>query len=293
MIKRTIGEKVFAFINYIVLAALAFLCIFPIIHVIALSMSSSTAAVSGRVSLLPVEFNLASYRFVIDNRAFTAAFGVSLLRVGLGLPINLFLAIITAYPLSKTKASFGGKTFFTWFFLFTMIFSGGLIPWYIVIQRLGLLDSIWALILPGALPLFSCIILVHYFRGLPKEVEDAALIDGAGYWTCLWRICVPMSIPVLAAITLFSVVGHWNSWFDGLMLMNSPDKYPLQSYLQTIVINRDPRLMTVQDIELIQLIGERTTRSAQLVVAMIPILCFYPFVQKYFTTGIMLGAVKG
>ena len=290
---RTAGENVFAVFNYILLSLVALVSIFPIAHVLALSFSSSASAASGKVVLLPVEFTLMSYRYVIGNGAFQKAFGVSLTRVALGLSINTLLALLTAYPLSRVKERFAGKPYFTWFFLISMIFSGGLIPWYIVIERLGLLNSIWALVLPGALPMFNCILLMNYFRSIPSELEDAAAIDGAGHWATLWQVLVPMSAPVLATIALFSIVSHWNSWFDGLILMNSPDKYPLQSYLQTIIINRDPRLMTERDVQLLKMINEKTTKSAQIIVAMLPIMAVYPFLQKHFTTGIMLGAVKG
>ena len=290
---RTAGENVFAVFNYILLSLVALVSIFPIAHVLALSFSSSASAASGKVVLLPVEFTLMSYRYVIGNGAFQKAFGVSLTRVALGLSINTLLALLTAYPLSRVKERFAGKPYFTWFFLISMIFSGGLIPWYIVIERLGLLNSIWALVLPGALPMFNCILLMNYFHSIPSELEDAAAIDGAGHWATLWQVLVPMSAPVLATIALFSIVSHWNSWFDGLILMNSPDKYPLQSYLQTIIINRDPRLMTERDVQLLKMINEKTTKSAQIIVAMLPIMAVYPFLQKHFTTGIMLGAVKG
>ncbi len=290
---QTRGEKLFSAVNHVFLALMALVCVFPMLHVLALSFSASTAAASGRVVLWPVDWTLQSYRFVLENSAFVRAFGISVQRVLLGVPLNLLLTVITAYPLSRNTEEFGAKRIFTWFFLITMIFGGGLIPWYMVIQRTGLIDRIWALILPSALPLFNTVLLINYLRGLPRELEEAAGMDGAGHWTILVRILLPLSLPLLATVALFSVVFHWNSWFDGLILMNSPAKYPLQSYLQTLVINRDPRLMSERDVGLLKLINERTTRSAQIIVAMAPIVCVYPFFQKYFTVGIMLGAVKG
>lgn len=293
MIRKSNGYKIFLVLNYSFLFIMAALCIFPVLHVLALSMSSSTAAASGRVLIFPVEFNLQSYRFVMENNQFLRAFSISILRVGLGVPINMLMTVLSAYPLSRTKAQFRARTPFTWFFLITILFSGGLIPWYMVIKETGLLNTIWALVLPGAVPVFNVILLVNYFRSLPSEFEEAAYMDGAGHWLILWKIFLPLSIPTLATITLFSLLGHWNSWFDGLILMNSPEKYPLQSYMQTIVINRDPNTLTERDLDLLKIVNEKTTKSAQLFIAMIPIICVYPFLQKYFTTGLVVGGVKG
>ncbi len=291
--KKSPGYILFLIMNYGVLFFLAATCFFPILHVLALSMSSSTAASSGRVLILPVEFNLQSYRYVIENNAFLKAFAVSAERVALGVPINMLLTVLSAYPLSRRKEQFRMKTFFTWFFLITILFSGGMIPWYMVIKETGLLDTIWAMIIPGAVPVFNVILLVNYFRSIPAELEEAAYMDGASHWCILWKIFLPISVPTLATVTLFSMLNHWNSWFDGLILMNNPDKYPLQSYMQTIVISRDPTTLTERDLDLLKIISDKTTKSAQLFIAMIPIICVYPFLQKYFTTGLIVGGIKG
>ncbi len=279
--------------NLIVLAILALLCAFPILHTLALSFSSATAASSGRVTIWPVEFTTQAYQFVLENPAFIRSFGISLLRVLVGVPINMLLTILVAYPLSRSKTEFRARDWFAWFFLITVLFSGGLIPWYMVIRQTGLIDRFWALVLPGALPVFNVILLANSFRSIPKEIEEAAAIDGAGHWTILFRVLLPVSLPILATLTLFVAVAHWNAWFDGLILMNSPAKYPLQSYLQTVIINPDPRMLSERDLALLQLISNRTTRAAQIFIAMIPILIVYPLLQRYFITGIKLGAVKG
>ena len=211
----------------------------------------------------------------------------------MGTPVNILLTILVAYPLSRTKAEFRARDFFAWFFIITVLFSGGLIPWYMVIRQTGLIDRFWALIVPGALSVFNVILLANSFRSVPKELEEAAAMDGAGHWTILFKVLIPLSLPVLATVTLFVAVGHWNAWFDGLILMNSPDKYPLQSYLQTVVVNPDPRMLTERDLALLKIISNRTTRAAQIFIAMIPILVVYPFLQRYFTSGIKLGSVKG
>lgn len=283
----------FNILNQVLLAFLAIVCAFPIVHVLALSFSTSTAAASGRVTLWPVEFTFSSYRFVTDTPAFGRAFGVSLQRVLLGMPLNMLLTVLVAYPLAKERRQFRARTFFVWFFLVTVLFSGGLIPWYMVIRLTGLIDSIWALILPGAVPIFNVILMINFFRNIPPALEEAAYMDGAGHGKVLWRIYMPLSVPVIATVSLFVIVGHWNAWFDGLILMNNPSRYPLQSYLQTIIINPDPKMLTERDLEILKVISNRTTRAAQIFIAMLPILVAYPFLQRYFTTGITLGSVKG
>jgi len=294
--KRTTGEKVFAVFNYIFLSVSAILCLFPVIHVLALSFSSSAAATAGKVILLPVDFNLKSYEYALAKPEFLTSFWVSIKRVVLGAGINMFLTIIAAYPLSKEGHEFPMRNFYAWFFFITILFSGGLIPWYMVVKETGLLDTIWAVIIPGAVPVFNVVILLNFFRQLPKEIGESAFVDGANHWTVLWKIFVPLSTPSLATLLLFTTVGHWNSWFDGLILMNSPKNYPLQSYLQTVVVNKDTTVLahaSKEELELLQTISDRTTKAAQIFIAAFPILCFYPFLQKYFVKGIVLGSVKG
>lgn len=286
-------SPVFNIINYTLLGLMTVLCIFPLVHVLALSFSTSTAAASGKVTIWPVDFTAMSYVFVTSTPAFGRAFGISVQRVLLATPINMLLTVLVAYPLAKPQSQFRGRNIFIWFFLITILFSGGLIPWYMVIRLTGLIDKIWALILPSAVPVFNVILVINFFRNIPGEMEEAAYIDGAGHWKLLWKIYVPVSVPVLATVTLFVIVGHWNSWFDGLILMNSPDRYPLQSYLQTIIINPDPKYLTERDLDILRVINNRTTRAAQIFIAMLPVLVVYPFLQRYFTTGITLGSVKG
>jgi putative aldouronate transport system permease protein len=160
------------------------------------------------------------------------------------------------------------------------------------IRMTGLLDSIWALVLPGAVPVFSVILLLNFFRGLPKEIEESAFMDGAGHWKVLWSIYVPLSMPALATIALFTLVGHWNSWFDGLILMNSPERYPLSSYLQTVVIDKTMTTMKGNDWMSLAQISDRTAKAAQIFLGALPILLVYPLLQKYFVKGIVLGSVK-
>ncbi|GGD58250.1 ABC transporter permease [Paenibacillus nasutitermitis] len=286
------GRKGFVAFNYLFLTLLSLLCLFPLIHMLALSFSSGAAAAAGKVSLWPVEFNTAAYRNIMNKPEYLAAFGISVQRLVLGTLISLALTIITAYPLSKENRSFQFRTVYAWFFVFTILFSGGLVPWFMTIKKLGLMDTIWALVLPGALSVFNVILLLNFYRGLPKEIDESARMDGAGHFRVLWSIIVPLSKPALATVGLFTMVMHWNSWFDGLILMNRPEHYPLQSFLQTIVIQKDMRFISAEDIELLKLISDRTSAAAQIFVASVPILIVYPFLQRFFIKGIVLGSVK-
>ncbi|MFD2329944.1 carbohydrate ABC transporter permease [Cohnella sp. GCM10020058] len=292
-IRVSTSRKVFLAINYVLLGLTALICIFPLINVLALSFSSSSAATAGYVKLWPVDFTWASYKFVANKPEFIRAFWVAVERVALGFGINMLIGVLVAYPLSKEISSFRSRNMYAWFFIVTMLFNGGLIPFYMTVKTLGLLDSIWVLVLPGAVDVFNVILLMNFFRELPREIEEAASIDGASYWTTLWKIYIPLSKPALATVTLFTVVAHWNSWFDGLILMNSPKNYPLQSYLQTVVISIDLARISSQNALSLSEISDRTTKAAQVFLAALPILAVYPFLQKYFMKGLVMGSVKG
>ncbi|MBW7455335.1 carbohydrate ABC transporter permease [Paenibacillus sepulcri] len=289
----SMGRRTFLAFNYLFLTAVAVACLFPLLNVLAISFSSSDAVGSGKVSLWPVGFNLKSYSFVLSKPEFGQAFLISLGRVAVGVPLNMLLTILIAYPLSKGIREFRFRNFYAWYFVLTMLFSGGLIPWYMTIKMTGIIDTFWALILPGAVPVFNVILLLNFFKSLPDEIDQAAQIDGAGRWQALWRIAVPLSAPAVATLTLFCIVTHWNAWFDGLILMNRPDNYPLQSYLQTVIINRDLSLMTANDVLKWAEVSDRTSKAAQVFVAVLPVLFVYPFLQKYFAEGIVMGSVKG
>lgn len=286
-------RKLFTIFNYLILAFAALICILPIFNILAISLSSSAAAGSGAVRFWPVDFTLESYNFVTAKPEFMESFWVSVKRVLVGVPVNMLLTILAAYPLSKTRAQFRARQFYVWFFFITMLFSGGLIPYYMTISKVGLIDNFWALILPGAVPVYNVIILLNFFRQLPTEIEEAARVDGASYLRILAQIVVPLSLPAIATLTLFCTVNHWNSWFEGLLLMNRPEHYPLQSYLQTVIVNRDMSLMSTTDILTLSTVSDRTSKAAQTFVAALPMLVVYPFLQKYFAAGLTMGGVKG
>ncbi|RED55893.1 carbohydrate ABC transporter permease [Cohnella phaseoli] len=291
--KNAFGRRAFDWANYVFLGGAALLCLLPLIHVLAVSFSASSAATAGFVKLWPVDFTLASYKYALNKPQFIDSFLVSLERVALGALINMTLTVLIAYPLSKERRQFRWRSVYAWFFVVTILFSGGLIPVFMVVKQLGLLDSIWALVLPGAVPVFNVILLLNFMRSQPKELYEAAFVDGAGHWSVLWRIAVPLAKPALATLLLFICVGHWNSWFDGLIYMNKPEHFPLQTYLQSVVINRDPSLMTTtEELKTLSQISDQTTKAAQIFLAALPILLLYPFLQKHFIQGITLGSVK-
>lgn len=283
----------FNLVNSCFLTLTAIICLIPMIHILAISLSSSAAASAGKVVFWPVEFTTTSYSFLAKRASFWRAMSVSVMRTVIGSALNMLLVVLIAYPLSKERTEFRARTAYVFIFFITMLFGGGMIPTYMVIKQLGLIDSIWALVLPGAVPVFSVILLLNFFREIPKELSEAAFIDGASHWTTLWKIYIPVSLPALATILLFALVGHWNSWFDGLIYMNRPENYPLQSYIQTIVVQRSFDSLTQEEVQNLVMVSDKTMRSAQIFLGSLPIMCAYPFLQRFFVKGMVLGSVKG
>ena len=292
--KRTNSENVFNIFNIILITIIGLLCLLPVLNVLAISLSNSMAVNRNEVAFIPVGFSLKAYNFLLESTRFWRAGFITVQRVLLGTLINMTLIILCAYPLSKTKRQFRYRTVYAWFFAFTILFSGGIIPQFILILNLGLMDTLWALILPGALPVFNMLLMLNFFRAIPVQLEEAAIIDGAGQFRVLTQVYMPCSLPALAAITLFCIVGHWNAWFDGIIYSNRLESYPLQSYLQTIIVGLQlmQNEMSVERIILMSELSDRTIRCAQIIIAIIPIACVYPWLQRYFVTGIVLGSVK-
>lgn len=283
----------FAIGNTVFLILAAAVCILPLIHIIALSFSSSSAAAAGYVKFWPVDFTLSSYEYTANRPEFWRSMWVSIKRIAIGTPLTLILITMVAYPLSKETSQFRYRLVYAWVFFLTMLFHGGLIPTYMTVKELGLLNKLGALVLPNAVPIFSVVLLLNFFREIPKDLEEAAFMDGAGYWKTLWTIYVPVSKPALATLALFSMVDHWNSWFDGLIYMGNPANYPLQSYLQTIVIQQNLQNLTREELLALQQVNDRTLKASQIFLGSLPIIAAYPFLQKYFVKGIVLGSVKG
>ncbi len=288
---RTFASLLFDVVNHVLLALVALACLLPIIHMIAVSFSDRASTTAGVVAFWPVHYNTVNYQRVFGDPQFLRSGGISLVRVLLGTALQVLMVIVTAYPLSLPK-SFPGQAAYRWLLIFCMMFSGGLIPWYLVLRMLHLTNNIWGLVLPGMLSLWEVIIMVNFFRDMPPEISEAAEIDGASHWDILFRIYVPLSLPAIAMVTLFSAVNHWNSWFDGLVLMNDTRNYPLQSYLQTMIVSRD-YMRLLKNAKTIAMLSERSLRAAQIIIATVPIVAIYPVLQRYFVSGLKLGSVKG
>lgn len=289
--RKTTGEAVFSVVNTVILIALGLLCFLPFWHEIALSFSSNRAVLNKEVFLWPVDFNLKAYEYVMQRAPFWRSLWITVQRVLIGLPLSLFLMITAAYPLSKNKGKFRFRTLYVWYFFVTMLFNGGMIPSYLLIVQLKLLNTIWALVLPGCVNVFNILLLLSFFRNVPDALEEAARVDGAGHWRILWQIYVPISLPVLATVTLFTLVGSWNSWFDGMIYMKTQN-YPLQTYLRTIIFNYDFGNLTLTEQQKLAEMSAKGVKAAQMIIGALPILAVYPFLQKYFITGIALGSVK-
>ena len=249
---------------------------------------------AGRVTFFPVDFSLAAYEYLIKKKDFFHSVAISGGRVVVGTAFNMILIVLTAYPLARPTSQFRGRTAYMIYFAITMFLGGGLIPTYMVIKNLHLLNTFWVLVLPCAMNIWNVIIMMNFIRGLPRSVEEAAFVDGANHWQTLFRVILPMSKPSLASLLLFSMIGHWNSWFDGMFYMNNPNNYPMATYLATQIINNNQTMtnMTPEQLALLSSLSEKTVRSAQLFISIIPILVVYPFLQKFFVKGITVGSVK-
>lgn len=292
---KTIASRAFTLLNTLLLILMALLCLLPVLHVLALSLSSNSAVTAGRVTFWPVDFTLSSYQFALRDAQFLRSFAISVLRVLVGTTINIVLIVLTAYPLSKTGDKLHGRNFYMGYFFLTMLIGGGMIPTYLVVSKTGLINTLWALIIPGALPVYNMIIMMNFMRGIPKELEESALIDGASPIQILMQVLMPVLKPALATITLFCILNHWNDWFSGLLYMNRTTNYPLQTYLQTMLVDFETLLRqnSTSYIEIVSKMNARTGRAAQIFLAALPMLAIYPFLQKYFTKGLTLGSVKG
>jgi ABC-type glycerol-3-phosphate transport system permease component len=292
VVARNWSSRLSDIVIYLLLTLVGVFCLLPLIHIVAVSLSNRSASVGGFVTLLPIGFTWQNYQEILSAGPVYRALLVSVQRVVLGTAINMVLTILAAYPLSKSASEFKGRNWFMWILVIALLFNGGLIPWFLVIRSLGLLNTIWALVLHDALPIWNVILLMNFFRELPRDLEEAAIIDGASHWDVLFRIYLPLSVPALATLTLFAAVGHWNAWFDGMVLITKNENYPIMTFLRTVVIDLNLQALSVNPEDLYNL-SDRSIRAANIVVATLPILIVYPFLQRYFIHGIRLGAVKG
>ncbi|MGN7761153.1 carbohydrate ABC transporter permease [Paenibacillus sp. 22594] len=288
MYHKSKGYKVFSVFNYIFLILIALSCFLPLLHLLAQSFSSKAAVNGSLVSFWPVDFNTDAYVKTFKNSNFTGSMQISVVRTILGTLIGMSVITMAGYALSK---DFRGRNALMWVFVFTMLFSGGLIPSYILVTKLGLKDTIWSLVLPGAFGAYNLILIMNFFKTIPKALEEAAFIDGASFFGIFLKIYLPLSLPGLATVGLFIMVGHWNSWFDGILYMSNTTKYPLASFLQTVVVQSNAQSMAMSQSEAAAM-SEQSIKAAQIFISTLPIILVYPFLQRFFVKGIVLGAVK-
>lgn len=283
------GEKLFYAINYVLLTLIAILCIYPLIYILSASFSSSSEVIGGNVILLPKGLTLESYQRVLSNSSIWLAYGNTIFYTVAGVAVSMVLTILGTYSLSKKRLM--GRRFFGFFISLTLWFQAGTIPTYLNIVNLHMLDSRWGILIPFALSAFNVIVLRTYFEGIPDALEEAARIDGASDPYILFKIYLPLAMPSLATVALFYAVSRWNGYFWAMVLLQTDSKIPLQVVLKKMIVE----IAAVSDskVDMTQKISQETFIYATIVVSILPMVAFYPFIQKYFIKGMTVGAVKG
>ena len=291
-VKQSKGDMIFTGFVYIILIMIGIITLFPFLEVVFNSLMSSKELVEGAKSILafPKHPTLDNYKYVLNGDRIYNAYGITIFRTIIGTLLNMIITVLTAYPLSKKFLP--GRSVFMQIFFFTMIFSGGMIPTYLVVKMFGLVDTIWALIIPSLLNVYNMIIMRTFFEGIPEELEDAAKIDGCSEWKTLLKIVLPVSKPALASIGLFYAVWHWNSFFDVVFYITKRELWPLQTLLREVVLTMSMAELNASMADLATP-PSSSVIAATVMVSTIPILVVYPFLQKYFVKGVMIGAVKG
>lgn len=291
---RSKDDTIFNIVNYTLLGIALVIYLYPLIYIVSSSFSSVDAVVKGKVWLLPVDFSLDGYKAVFKSSKIWTGYLNSFLYMIVGTAINLVVTLMAAYPLSRQDLK--GRNAIMMFFTFTMIFSGGIVPTYLVVSKLKLINTIWAMVLPGALSVYFMIIAKTFFQTtIPVELQEAAEMEGCSTPKLIWYIILPLSKAIIAVLILFYAIAHWNSYFDALLYLNTEDKQPLQIVLREILIRNEQNASMLRDAELMEKSEglKQLLKYSLIVVSSLPVLCIYPFVQKYFVKGVMIGSVKG
>ncbi|WP_068783000.1 carbohydrate ABC transporter permease [Paenibacillus phocaensis] len=289
--KRPFSEVVYVSIVYVILGVIGILCLFPFVNVLAKSLSANWAIVSGKVGLWPVDFNLKNIGFVIYDNMFQRGFLISVCLTVVGTLAAVVLTAVSAYPLSKKHLP--GIKFVLLLYIFTMLFNGGLVPNYLLIKNLGLMNNLMSLVLPALINVFNLLLMKNYYESLPESLEESAKLDGASNLRIVLRIIIPLSAPVFATISLFYAVSFWGDWFHPMLYLNDPALKPLQLYMRDVVLQASNENLLNQDNDLLLNVSPEGIRNATIIVSTIPILLVYPFLQKHFIKGILIGSVKG
>lgn len=297
MVKLTLGDKVMATVIYTFLTLLAFVTFYPFWNSLVISFNSGQDTMLGGLTFWPREFTLANYELVFKDKRLINAFIVSVLRTIVGTFLSVMATSILAYGLSKKELI--GRKFFMIFCLITMFFSGGLIPTFLLVRSLGLMDSFWVMIIPTLISVWNMIIFRTFFQQLPAGLEESAKIDGCGYWSTFFRIVLPLSGPVIATLALFTAVFHWNDWFFPTIYISSENLIPIQTLLQKVLkANTVSQAMSQVDagaaahMSKLNTVTGKSLSMAIMMVATLPIVMVYPFVQKYFVKGVLIGSLK-
>lgn len=286
------ASRSFDVMNTIAILVFVLLCLAPFLHIIAISLSSSRSIMSGEVSLIPIEINWSAYKQVFSDMSMIRSLGFTVMLTCIFTVFCMLMSIAAAYPLAKTKLK--GRKWIMFIIVITMFFSGGIIPEYMLVRNLNLLDTMWALVLPGLISPFYLIILITFFQNIPDSLEESAEIDGSSHIRTLLSIIVPLSMPVIATLSLFYAVGRWNGFTDTLMYITSPEMYPLQLKLYQLVQNNMvSELMQMEGASGQSMLQPESLKAASVIFATVPILVVYPWLQRYFVSGVMVGAVKG
>jgi putative aldouronate transport system permease protein len=291
---RSLGDKWFDGVNIALLAIVSLIVLYPLVFVLSASVSNPAFVLNGDMWLLPKDITWKGYSKVLENKELLNSYGNTIFYTAAGTAINLVMTVMAAYPLSRRD--FAGRNLIMGLMVFTMFFSGGLIPSYMLVKQLGMLNTFWALIIPSAVSIWNIIIMRTFFQSsVPNEIQEAAAIDGCSDWRILWRIVLPLSMPILAVMVLFYSVGHWNAYFNALIYLTDRAAYPLQLILREILIQGQmEEMVSIGDSSHAQTImDEELVKYAVVVIANLPILVLYPLLQKYFVKGVMIGAIKG
>lgn len=286
--KETTGYRVFRVVNVIIMLIIVVITLYPVLNIVAKSFSDVKSLTQNSVGIIPKGFNLDTYNLVMKDITFWRDYRNTIIYTILGTTINLFMTTIFAYALSVPRLK--GKKFLTGFVVFTMFFNGGMIPNYMIVTNLGMRDTIWAVVIPGAISTFNLIVMRTFFEGIPKELEEAASIDGMCTYGILARIIVPLSKPIIATMILFYAVGMWNSWFSAFLYIDNTKLQPVTLYLRNLIAGS--MTATGADAESLTSVSANI-KYVTIVLTSLPIICVYPFLQKYFVQGVMIGSVKG
>ncbi|MGG4032876.1 carbohydrate ABC transporter permease [Paenibacillus cisolokensis] len=292
-IKESAGEKIFAVFNYAFFVVLGTITLFPFLNVIAKSFSSEAAVVSGIVTIFPIDFQVGTYELVLGNKQFINSFRITIIVTLIGTLASLLMTVLAAYPLSKPNLKFRKPILLI--YVFTMLFNGGIIPTYLVMRELQMINTIWALFVPGLISVFNMLIVKNYFEALPESLEESAKLDGASNTRILHTIILPLSKPVLATIGLFYAVNLWNSYFNAMIYITAPELKTLQLYLKELIASTQEVMTTAGQVDVSRDLNQtpEAVRAASIVTATVPILLVYPFLQKHFVKGVLVGSVKG